>query len=465
MKPPVRGIARIAWLMLTWRPLMRWMLVAGMLLSVAGVLAILLGGTSFTLRMFVFLGTGICLLPVAITCGMMFRAIADSRAVQFAPHGGFKVFAGAFTTLIAMTLAAALQWSVALGAGSSPGFGVPGSRIAEVAFVDAWGAMTAFFFLTYYLTRPRIGVIAILGPLLAAGLFLGFSPDLHLPRPNSPDREVFRLFVATLLGWAGFGTWFLGRSSLWHPAGGPNTVVRLLSRLVRVTGRRPQSLRIVLSGPLDARTTAALSFAACLALFAFIELVTAVGGSSRRHGGAVLFFHVVPYVAVAAGSATGALPGRARALWLLGGLDRGQLFRLAEASAWRQFAASAGAALLACVLVDEFLLHSNGTEFPLLVTGVVAGVSMLYFQLFRTRGWPVGDIAVSALVCALWTGGISLGQESLRDPQVAPWLAPFLLLDSALVLILRWRARRRWEVIDWRVCKRPPTWQGWTGSS
>jgi len=460
------GIARIAWLMLTWRPLMRWMLAAGALFAASGATLVLTGVShSVGVRLLVLVGTAIGLIPVTITGGMMFRAASDARAIGLAPQGELRVLAGMFTTLVAMALAAALAWSLVLGAGPGPGFAVPGHRIAAVVFVDALGAMTAFFLASYSLTRPRIPVLAILGPLLAVGLILGIEPDPHFPRPDSPNSEVFTLLAATVLAWLGFGTWFLGRSRLRTRAHGTNTIPWLLSRWVRVTGVRPQSLRIVLAGPLDARMTAALTFAACLALFAFIEIVTWLGGTSRHHGGAILFFLVVPYMAVAAGSATGALPGRARSLWLLGGLDRLGLFHLAEASAWRQFAASAGAALLACVLVDEFLLHSHGTEIPLLVIAGFAGVSMFYFQLFRTKGWPVGDIAVSALVCALWSGGIGLAQESARSPQLLPWLAPILLLDAALVLLLRWRARRRWQVIDWRVCKRPPTWKGWTGSS
>jgi membrane protein implicated in regulation of membrane protease activity len=73
----------------------------------------------------------------------------------------------------------------------------------------------------------------------------------------------------------------------------------------------------------------------------------------------------------------------------------------------------------------------------------------MYLGLLRTKEWTATDILIAIGIILLWAA------ELLMALMGSPWttLVPLLALQVASLPILRALAKRRWERIDWLICK------------
>jgi hypothetical protein len=143
---------------------------------------------------------------------------------------------------------------------------------------------------------------------------------------------------------------------------------------------------------------------------------------------------------------------RSKLLWLRGGLDRLELFRLCEIQAWKAL----GATILPMpllVVIAWLLDHSTGfSNTVFLGFQFCAGACLLYYGLMHVRGWRVSDILCGVGLFAAWFTVFLTARYVLQTP----WLMPaFAVTAAAVAAALRLVARHRWQRIDWLVCKPP----------
>jgi hypothetical protein len=143
---------------------------------------------------------------------------------------------------------------------------------------------------------------------------------------------------------------------------------------------------------------------------------------------------------------------RARFLWLRAGVARAGLFNLAERSGL------AAAVVLVLALTIGFLCISlsNRPDRAVVLLLYVAeqwvfAACVFYAGLAATRGWDAGGVLLAAFI-----GTLLLAHAIVIQPHhgtSAGLVAGALLLLLPVVGLLRWYARRRWLVLDWRIAR------------
>lgn len=153
-------------------------------------------------------------------------------------------------------------------------------------------------------------------------------------------------------------------------------------------------------------------------------------------------------VAVARGVA-----GRSRALWIHSGCTRYELFRLCERLSWRCLAAI-GAPLLALCVAAWLLLPHVPNDWPYLLLGTLApGVCALYLGLMNVQGWRLLDLTVGVLIVVVGMGSVMVSIPSAAPPLSARMVILIALVELVGAFVLRSVAVRRWQRIDWLICK------------
>ncbi len=143
---------------------------------------------------------------------------------------------------------------------------------------------------------------------------------------------------------------------------------------------------------------------------------------------------------------------RTRALWLLSGLSRLELFERAEKISLSSLAWTAGPALAMWALV--WLAHPGAWGPYLLALSVSTGLCSVYLTLLDTRRSSQFNLYQMVLVVLTWALFVSPAMLRLLAPG-NPWALLLPAAEIAATLALRAIVLRRWQHIDWLIC-RPP---------
>jgi hypothetical protein len=150
------------------------------------------------------------------------------------------------------------------------------------------------------------------------------------------------------------------------------------------------------------------------------------------------------------GAITSFAAERSRPLWLRTHWSRAQLFAQVEAAFWRQNCYSLGVLLLLFVAIGirlQFETALLALGLPLLALGAATST---YLGLMMTRGMSALEacLAVSSMVLLMGTA-IFAAEKTTNIALVVSFESAL----AALAILCRSFAKRRWENIDWTVCR------------
>jgi hypothetical protein len=163
----------------------------------------------------------------------------------------------------------------------------------------------------------------------------------------------------------------------------------------------------------------------------------------------VWLFYLTIFSALS-GAITSLAATRSRALWLRAHWTRGELFARVEAAFWRHNSYTLGVLLIVLVAIGTYLGLSTqllGFGLPLLLLGSAVST---YLGLMMTRGigWLESVLAVGTMLLLMSTAVYA------ADPIAA--VVTVIALEAllgALALLFRSLAQRRWNNLDWMLCR------------
>ncbi len=145
---------------------------------------------------------------------------------------------------------------------------------------------------------------------------------------------------------------------------------------------------------------------------------------------------------------------RARLLWLRAGLDRSELFLLAERTGLTASYVSAGTAAVGVAL---WLWARTPESGPGLLVALLAlmlfAPCLFYLGMALTRGWNIADVLSGAGMFGLLVAHVLLLQP--WAPTVGHGIPVLMGISLLLIPGLRFHARRRWKRLDWQVAGLP----------
>jgi len=212
---------------------------------------------------------------------------------------------------------------------------------------------------------------------------------------------------------------------------------------------RDEILRRYLLGA--SRTSSALSGVLVLG---FVALVTVLPNleKARASGPNPFIVLVLAALGIMAATLANTIARRARLLWLRAGLDRAALFALAE----REGLISC--ALAYCIpvaaLIGFGIFTQPGSTTAYLAYGLVSLASaqcLFHAGLATTRNWDAADITLMAGLVVLQVVLTVLTRPGAENS--VAWALGFSAALAVLAQILRAYARRRWQLLDWRVMR------------
>lgn len=428
----MKGALRIAGLLLGAMRIQKLLLGIGAILIGVGYLP-----TESQFRLPSLLGVVIALGPSLLACGFLLRYFVAPRSVRLIPHARVQILGGMVLFALAVVTAGTLAASSYVGAPLP----LLWLRIA---------AATSVLMLSQFVFAGSVG-----GGMLWVVTSAALVQAIVFPSVRqillSIGRDPWLLSSIVIVAWGVFATWFLRARIL----GGLSEPGARIPRALKVSATKATALRAILFGNPYSRNQymgtciSALFVTVCWgSLFVTMDKTLSVTDAAVKAMGAALGF------AAYAGIWGWVAARRSKALWLRGGLDRMGLFRLCETQAWKSFGAAATPMLallaLACVLKPEI-----GVAYTVLLTfHLCAGACLLYFGLMHVRGWRVVDVVCGVVLALVWLMTFATTQMVLETP----WLLPVLIAAFvAAALGLRMAAMRRWQRIDWLVCKPPRT--------
>jgi hypothetical protein len=168
-----------------------------------------------------------------------------------------------------------------------------------------------------------------------------------------------------------------------------------------------------------------------------------------------IFFPMILTLIVACGSFFPAIVlRRTRALWLRSGLSRLELFERVEKISLSSFAWTAGPALAMWALA---WLANPGPWGPyLLALSASTGLCSVYLTLLDLRRNSQFNPYVTALVFLTWALFMPNPLFHLLAPG-DPWALLLPAVEIAATLALRGIVLRRWQHIDWLICRPSPS--------
>jgi len=467
----VSGVLATVRLMFTALCLQRWLLRAGALLALigaAGMIAGALGGPRWWTPIAI-LGSCLLLAPSPPFVGaVLLQSLGTSRAIRLIPHGRLQLLLGSFCAQILVALIGAAAVATIVIHSGNPHIHDRASAAAAASagmFVTTFAIATFTLVTLYYASALRRGFIVLIVYIIAMRLLPVAFPNWAFPnwqlRGFLTSASALALtFIGTLSLWALFARGYLSAGGIGAPAlcRGDGLLMRWLegaSERALIAPSERYATRVLLTGRrLGRRVTrfvvalgGAALFCYCLSLWRGIPVLN----SEVERFFAVMIAYAGGMMATAA---IQPMVGRSRYLWLRTRLDRGQLFRRAEAESWRMLL-SVGVfalAISACVCLLARVRWAILTETLLL--SFMCCIAMIYVMLLSTRKWPILHGLLVAALAGLWFFGLFYGLLQ-RDFAVSG-LRLLTLLAPVLVLIplLRIWARSRWTRLDW-VINRP----------
>jgi hypothetical protein len=304
------------------------------------------------------------------------------------------------------------------------------SRILLVVFGDV-----SIMYVALWIVAKTRGIWLLIGSLLIA--FGIVAPLGLIGRPEGVPA----------MAWLGIGAWLAFAALVLF--GG-----RLKQKLARSLAAFTQRARRVLPGAAYAsgaelELLLGTSRPWLVALGQAVPIVAAAW-LFRQHAVWLLFLTLFTAIS---GAITSTAAARSRVLWLRNPWTRAQLFHHVEIAFWRYHAYPLGVLLLLYVAIGSYLELSTpllGFGLPLLALGSLAS---LYLGLMMTRGLRWFEAALGIVTMGLlMTTAVTIGDETL-DRVTAIELEVSL---GVLALIYRTIASARWNALDWMVCRNGP---------
>jgi len=429
----MKGALRVAALLFGALPVQKWLLGIGAVLIVLGFF---LSAESFAVL--ALLGVVFPLVPSLFAGGLLLRQFVAPRSMRLIPHVREQVLGGLVLFALVITTAATLALGNIM---SAPADLLPliWLRVATLASI--------------LLLSQFLLVSSTAGAALWLVMFIGFMEATASASVRklleSLAGSPMTLLAITLVAWVGFAFWFLRAPALKGPTDG----IVQANRVTRVSATPATAIRTFLFG----NPSVLNPFMGGFLCAAFITLVWAsifvLLHQSLHFGDAVVrAMGAAMGIGTYAGLGGWTVARRSRSLWLRGGLDRVELFRLCEAQAWKSFAATSVSVVL-LLAIAWMLDPSVGVRYAVLLAFYLcAGVCLVYWGLMHVRGWRALDTVSGIVLFLVWLMSFATAQIALKTL----WLMPVLIaVMLGAAVVLRLVAMHRWQRIDWLVCKLP----------
>ncbi len=440
----MRAVLRLIWTYFTATPLMRG-------LVVIGLVCVSLGMISYLYYPPWTLGTGMRRSPLWLqTVGlwapwlgliMLFFAssllpviverLAFGRLILVLPGARIALLVSAIVT--AGLIATLTAFTGVLAFFYYPNDLRPEHVFSRILFI-VFGDVSVMYVALWIVAKTR-GIWLLIGSLLVA---VGIVAPLGLiGRPEGVPP----------IGWLGIGAWLAFAALLLF--GG-----RLKQKLARSLAAAAQLTRRILPGDVYAsgaelELLLGTSRPWLVALGQAVPVV-ATAWLFRQH--IVWLFFLTLFTAIS-GAITSTAAARSRVLWLRNAWTRAELFHRVEIAFWRYNAYPLGVLLLLYVAIGSYLEFSTpllGFGLALLALGSVAS---LYLGLMMTRGlrWFEAALGIVTMGLLMMTA-VTIGGTTLDQISAIELLASL----AALALIYRTIASARWNALDWMVCRNGP---------
>jgi hypothetical protein len=439
----MRAVLRLIWTYFTATPLMRALVVIGLVcagIGMAGYLyyppwtlgngmrrdalwlqALILWAPWLGMIMLFFASS---LLPVIVERLALGRLILVLPGARVALLLSALITAGVIATLTALTGVLAFFYY--------PNEIKPEHIFSRILFV-VFGDVSVMYVALWIVAKTR-GIWLLIGSLLIA---LGIVAPLGLiGRPEGVPATA----------WLGIGGWLAFAALLLFGGRLKQKLARSLAAFAQRAHRVLPSAAYATGAELD--LLLGTNRAWVVALGQAVPIVAAAW-LFRQH--AVWLFFLSLFTAIS-GAITSTAAARSRVLWLRNPWTRAQLFRRVEVAFWRYNAYPLGVLLLLYVAIGSYLELSTpllGFGLPLLALGSIAS---LYLGLMMTRGLRWFEAALGVVTMGLLMAtAVTIGDDAL-DRTVAIELELGLL---ALAVAYRGIASARWNDLDWMVCRNP----------
>lgn len=428
----MRGALQIVLLLFTSVRIQKGILIIGAALMVVGYLLPRPGGS-----ILVVLGFICPLVATLLTSGVLTRSVLAPKSFRLIPRAREQVLGGmALLTVIVATASTLVAWSLGVGTSLLPMLWLQIAAGISVLLITQFLLMTSF---------P--------GMMVWFALCGGLPQLLHLPATRELARTLVKDPVALIaiiaVAWVGFGLWFLRAPSFRappEPYSSPKPVRK-------VEGAQSIALRAYLLGNPSLRIQFTSSFAAAaivIIVWGFIGTVTHTLGfgvnAFTQMAGLVLCIGTI------AGLGGWLVVKRSKFLWLRGGLDRVEMFRLCEREAWKYYGAMASSTFVSLAIV-WIVEPSIGVAYTILLAYYLCvGAGVLYLGLMHVRGWRALDVLCAIVLFVMWARTYGVTLSAVDRPAIGPGIIVGLALGATA---LRFIALHRWRTIDWLVCKPP----------
>lgn len=429
----MRAVGRLILTYFTSTPLSRWLCAIGLTLIVAGgacllYLPALQGSAGLPSALSLSQHTVLLLMPIvgvlmfffaSATMPLMFANFAAGRLICVLPHGRLNVLASALATLILVSVVSGLSTVVHF-----TGLPIdPGTVFIRTTAIMFFTHMVMYVIL-WWIGSSRSVIGALGGAMLTiATLSLPVrfitSPTLPLSWPFGASLVMLMLIAA------GF---------LFTP-----TLRRLF-----FTIRRGQARPYVPGNEVDMFLSAGRPW-----MFAVGQIFPILVATLFISRPSIWLFYFALFSAIS-GAITSFAAGRSRALWLRTQWSRAQLFAQVEAAFWRQNCYALGVLLLLFVAIgirSQFETSLLALGLPLLALGAATST---YLGLMMTRGLGGLEACLAVSSMALLMGTAIFAAEKATDITVVASLESAL---AVLAVVCRSIAKRRWEHIDWTMCR------------
>lgn len=451
----MKGILRSALLFCTASSLQRRLMAGNLLLAIVApwLLALMRPSRDALITRSTLLDLLLTMCIWASLCvgSVTFRGISAPRTLRFAPYArlqlglGVLLSAGLLAGLV--TLKAALLGHAFPILSAASGSSLPGTFLAALAMTSL--AVVWLFFLVGDSAQGRwLAVLALFlgGAVLA--LHLAFGKAF----PGVGSAWLASVTVAT---WSLFAAWYLRAQRIDPPALMDSWRAPRMSRRQHLETRHA-ALNIYLLRRASV-LHACWPDTALIVAFNAAFLISML--AANRHGRSLIdLSYVLTGTFLIAGSAglrlASPIAQRARTVWIRGGCSRQELFDTAERLSLRCLACVGVPTLILSVTEWGLLPHGSADWKYLLCVGLATLLCDVYFGLTGVGGRSPGAFA---LIASTLLGLVLLLPGSLwLSWGITSWQMLIPIAEGALALALRYLAQRRWQRLDWLICKPAP---------
>lgn len=445
----MNAVLRIALATFLFIPLQRVLNTIGAAIAVPALVWELVHPASASIAtFFLFMGILLIVIPPFVGGGAALRYASTSSVMHLRPYGRARMLLGA---LLAITLIAALfalpmfvlQWLQPRGA-KLP---VPGATLFPVMWLCT--------------TLVWVGLFGILGArrqFLPLAYVIPFAAGPIIQYVGSSSFGVMCFALTALTAFVFFPIWYMRTDSVrrpgmncapaWGPAG---------TGIVLDAGPAPSRdglMRLYLLGSAS-RATPLLSSLILVMFMGLMAVLPLLMGKPLK-GINPFILLMLAILGVAAATQGHIIASRARLLWLRAGLDRNDLFSVAEREGW--IATATGFVIPFAVLLVAVSWWEPGSIGPHLaycVAVLASALCMLHAGMSTTHDWGFRDVALMSFMMLVQIAMVVLARPGAGNS--VAWALAFTLAFAMLTPVLRAYARRCWLELDWRLVRMQQT--------